>query len=271
MKKRLFLLASAFLPALFAAENLLTVPPVEWKRDFRPGNRKEIYDVKQLDAGATRIRRFANSDFGRIYRDLKLKPGATYRLSYTQTTEHGALTKMLVIFRGSDGKWREKNRLSCFEPLLNGEWTTGTMTFTVPEDAVETRIDFRIDSFGTVDLKGPCLTELTPAEAEAYRKSIEVKPFRPGTGGDHALVPGKYYKIRFDGRAAGDGAGTVKLVFHSPGGGFVRDGHITFYLRGGEKKAFSEIIAVSDNADGARVSIDGADVTGLAFEPIEVK
>ena len=271
MKKLLFLLTFALLPALFAAENLLTAPLCEWKRDFRPGNRKEVYDVKQLDGGITRLRRFAGSSFGRIYQDLKLRPGNVYRLAYTQTTEHGALTKMLVIFKGPDGKWREKTRLSHCEPLVNGEWTTGTMTFQVPEDAVETRIDCRLDSFGTVDLKDVSLTELTPAEAEAYRKSTAVEPFRPGSGNDYALVPGGYCRVRFDGEAPAGNGGTVRIVFHSPDGSFIRDGHITFYLRGGEKKTFSEIIVVSDNADGARVTTGGVEIRNFVFEPYEVK
>lgn len=268
MKKTLLLLALAAVSLLSAAENLLTVPVVEWKRDFRPGNRPDIYDIKDSE-GVTRLRRFANSEFGRIYLDLPLKAGATYRLSYTESTEHGALTKMLVIFKGEDQKWREKTRLANYEPLVNGEWSTGVITFTVPGDVVETRLDFRIDSFGTVDLKDLSLTELTPGEAEAYRKSVEVKPFQPGNGSDYALVPGKYYRIRFDGRAAGEADGTLKMVFHGADGEFIKDGHITFWLRGGEWKPRSEVIAVSDNADGIRVSTDAAEVKDLVFEPLE--
>jgi len=271
MKKWLFLPAFCLLSVLFAAENLLTVPLTDWKRDFRPDNRSDIYDVKALDNGVTRIRRFPGSDFGRIYFDQPLKAGATYRLSYSQFTEHGALTKMLVIFKGEDKKWREKTRLSCFEPLVNGEWSTGVVTFTVPDDVIETRIDFRLDSFGTVDLKEVSLTELAPADAEAYKKSIEVKPFRPGSGGDYALEPGKYYRVRFEGRAAEGTEGTVNMVFHAPDGSFIKDGHLTFFLRDKEPKTFSEVIAVSDNADGARVTVAGAEVKEFAFEPFEVK
>jgi|GEM_PF-3170765 len=271
MKKSLFLLAFCLLPALFAAENLLTIPLTDWKRDFRPDNRSDIYDVKASGDGVTRIRRFANSAFGRIYFDLPLKAGATYRLGYTQATEHGALTKMLVIFKGEDKKWREKTRLSNVEPLVNGEWSTGVVTFTVPDDVIETRIDFRLDSFGTVDLKDVALVELAPAEAEAYKKSIEVKPFQPGNGVDYVLEPGKYYRVRFQGNAAEGAEGTVNMVFHAPDGSFIKDGHITFFLRGKEPKAFSEVIAVSDNADGARVTVAGADVKNLALEPFEVK
>lgn len=271
MKKRLFLLTLSLLPALFAAENLLTVPLADWKRDFRPDNRKDIYDVEAFADGSTRIRRFANSIFGRIYFDLPLKAGATYRLNYAQTTKQGALTKMLVIFKGEDKKWREKTRLSNVEPLVNGEWATGTVTFTVPDDVIETRIDFRIDSFGTVDLKDLSLVELSPAEAEAYKKSIEIKPFQPGNGSDYALKPGKYYRVRFEGKAAGEADGTVNVVFHAPDGGFIRDGRITFFLRGNEPKKFAEPIAVSDNADGVRVTVAGAEVKDLAFEPFEVK
>lgn len=271
MKRPLFLLAFCLLPALFAAENLLTIPLAEWKRDFRPDNRSDIYDVKASDDGVTRIRRFANSAFGRIYFDLPLKAGATYRLGYTQTTEHGALTKMLVIFKGEDKKWREKTRLSNVEPLVNGEWSTGTVTFTVPDDVIETRIDFRLDSFGTVDLKDVSLVELAPAEAEAYKKGIEVKPFQPGNGVDYALEPGKYCRVRFEGNAAEGAEGTVKMVFHAPDGSFIKDGHITFFLRGKEPKAFSEVIAVSDNADGARVTAAGVDVKNFTIEPLEGK
>jgi len=270
MKQILFLLALALFPALFAAENLLTAPLTDWKRDFRPDNRSDIYDVKASD-NVTRIRRFANSTFGRVYFDLPLKAGATYRLNYTQTTEHGALTKMLVIFKGNDKRWHEKTRLSNVEPLVNGEWSTGVVTFTVPDDVIETRIDFRLDSFGTVDLKDLSLVELTPNEAEAYKKSIEVKPFQPGNGIDYALEPGTYYRIHFEGRATDKADGTVKMVFHAPDGSLIQDGYITFFLRGNEPKKFSEVIAVSDNADGVRVTITGVEGKDLVFEPFEVK
>ena len=62
-------------------ENLLSTPLADWQRDFRPAESKQIYDLKILE-DRTRIRRFANSTFGRIYHDLKLEPGATYRLTY---------------------------------------------------------------------------------------------------------------------------------------------------------------------------------------------
>lgn len=161
-------------------ENLLSTPLADWQRDFRPAESKQIYDLKILE-DRTRIRRFANSTFGRIYHDLKLEPGATYRLTYDQTTPHGALVKMLVIFRGEDGKWREKTRLSNYEPLVNGEWSTGTMVFRMPDDAREARIDFRIDSFGTVDLRNVSLVKLPESEAAAYWKKPKFPPSPPET------------------------------------------------------------------------------------------
>lgn len=276
MRKLLFLLTMlvlmtiTLLPALVAGENLLNIPPIDWKRDFRPGNRSDIYNVEASN-GVTRIRRYPSSTFGRIYHDLKLKPGVTYRLRYLQTTEHGVLTKMLVIYKGQDGKWREKTRLSYYEPMVNGEWCTGVATFTVPEDVILTRIDYRIDSFGTVDLKDVSLTELSPAEAAAYKKSIEIKPFQPGNGTDYALKSGQYYRVRLEGNASGKADGTVKLVFHSPEGTFIQHDYLTFFLRGEKPQNFSEVIVIPDNADGARVTISGADVKNFSFEPFGTK
>ncbi len=262
--KQLFF-ALALLPAFLGAANLLDTPPVEWKRDFRPDNRKDIYDVTALPGGTTRLRRFTNSAFGRIYRDLSLKPGAGYQLDYTQTTEHGVLTKMLVIFKGSDGKWREQTRLSFFEPLVNGEKATASIRFLVPEDAVETRIDYRLDSFGTVNLGNVSLTELSPEEAEAFRKSREVKPFTPGTGGDYALTPGKYYRVSFEGKKVNGETGEFKLRFHYPETGFHRDGHIYFFLREDRPVKTGEIIVVPDTADGCRAEIINAEIKAVSF------
>lgn len=276
MRKILFLLTMlilmtiTLLPALVAAENLLTVSPTDWAQDFRPDNRSDVYHVEAGD-GFTQILRYPSSTFGRIYYDLVLKPGATYRLSYSQTTKRGALTKMLVIFKGKDGKWREKTRLSCYEPLVNGEWSTGIITFTVPEDVILTRIDYRLDSFGTVELKDVSLTELSPAEAQAYQKSIEVKPFQPGNGTDYALDPGRYYRVRLDGQGQGKADGTVKMVFHAPNGDFIKHGYLIFFLRGNEAKKFAEVIVVPDNADGVRVTVKGADLSHFAFEPFKKK
>lgn len=251
-------------------ENLLSTPLADWQRDFRPAESKQIYDLKILK-DRTRIRRFANSTFGRIYHDLKLEPGATYRLTYDQTTPHGALVKMLVIFRGEDGKWREKTRLSNYEPLVNGEWSTGTMVFRMPDDAREARIDFRIDSFGTVDLRNVSLVKLPESEAAAYWKKAEIPPFTPGNGSDHALEPDRYYRITFDAVNPEKTPEKLKMVFHAAGGEFISPGEISFFVPAGEKKSFREVIVTAENIDGIRVDPGALEIRNLKFTPVEIR
>ncbi len=252
------------------AGNLLPMPLSEWRRDFRPQEAGQICDVKEMD-GFTRIRRFANSTFGRIYCDLPLEPGAVYRLAYDQTTSHGALVKMLVIFKGEDGKWREKTRLSGYEPLVNGEWSTGNMVFRMPDDAVEVRIDFRIDSFGTVDLRNVRLEKLSAEEAAAHEKSIAVRPFTPGQPGDHALEPDRYYRVTFDAVNPGGEAGKLKLIFHAAAGNFIEPGEISFFVPAGEKKSFREVIVTAGNIDGVRADPGPLTVADLKFTPVEIE
>ncbi len=252
-----------------AAENRIETPLVEWKRDFRPANREDLYHVS-VQGEETRLLRRPGSNFGRIYHDLRVNPGAVYRVSCRQLTESGALVKLLVIFKGPDGKWREKTRLTDITPLVNGEWSEPSLTFAVPQDVREMRIDYRLDSFGTVLLKDMVLEELTSDAAAAWRKATAVPEFLPGeNAGDYALKPGAYYRVAF--RAApeaGREEGRVRMVFHTSDKGFPRDGSLTFYCREAAGKEFREVIVVADNADGIRVTPEGAKVENLQFTEI---
>ncbi|MGE4564665.1 MAG: hypothetical protein AB7F32_07335, partial [Victivallaceae bacterium] len=208
--------------------------------------------------------------FGRVYFDLTLNRGRVYRLSCERMTEHGALAKLLVIFKGDDNKWRENTRLSNFEPLVNGEWSKAVMTFEVPADVKETRIDFRLDSYGVVEVRNMELRELSPEAADAWRKEVAVKPFQPGSEGDYALTPGAYYRITFHGTpAAGQAEGRLRLDFHSPEKDFVRDGSITFFCRDPKGREVSEIIVAADNVDGVRVRSENAVIGNLKFTEVK--
>ena len=272
MKRLMFTLSGAllFLAAapLFAAENLIKVPLAEWKQDFRTPN-PELYGVVAKD-GVTEIKRLPGSIFGRIYYDCVLTPGKVYELSCDRLTERGALVKQLVIFKGNDNVWREKTRLSNYEPLVNGEWSKAVMTFEVPGDVKETRLDFRLDSYGVVMLKNMTLTELSPEAAAVWRKEVAVRPFQPGSEGDYILTPGAYYRITFCGAPAkGQTEGRLMLNFHSPEKDFVRDGSITFFCRDPRGREVSEIIVAADNVDGVRVKTENAEIGNLKFTEIK--
>ena len=275
MNRIIFLCLSALLPLAASAadasavsKNLLPTPPVKWKQDFRTAN-QALYGVTEKD-GVTQVKRLPGSVFGRVYCDLVLKRGQVYRLSCDRMTEHGALVKQLVIFKGDDNVWREKTRLSNYEPLVNGEWSKAVMTFEVPADVKETRIDFRLDSYGVVNLKNMTLVELSPEAAEAWRKEVAVKPFQPGGESDYRLTPGGSYRVTFRGAPArGHDEGKLVMTFHTPDKGFVRDGSITFFCRDPKGRDFNEVIVVADNVDGARVKIEDAVIDDLKFSELK--
>ena len=167
MKKFLLLSTLFALAALSQAGELLS--PEQWKHECRP--ERKLSTVKIAGDGTVRFRRFAGAEFARLYQDVELERGAYYSLTYAQRTEHGALDKLLVIFRGDDGKWRDKSRLTDVTPLVNGEWTAGKLVFQVPPDVNLARIDFRLDSAGTVELKDI----MTVCKEDALKEASESK------------------------------------------------------------------------------------------------
>ena len=56
-------------------------------------------------------------------------------------------------------------------PLVNGEWTAGKLVFQVPPDVNLARIDFRLDSAGTVELKDI----MTVCKEDALKEASESK------------------------------------------------------------------------------------------------
>ena len=95
MKKFLLLSTLFALAALSQAGELLS--PEQWKHECRP--ERKLSTVKIAGDGTVRFRRFAGAEFARLYQDVELECGAYYSLTYAQRTEHGALDKLLVIFR----------------------------------------------------------------------------------------------------------------------------------------------------------------------------
>ena len=177
--------------------------------------------------GTVRFRRFAGAEFARLYQDVELERSAYYSLTYAQRTEHGALDKLLVIFRGADGKWREKSRLTDVTPLVNGEWTAGKLVFQVPPDVNLARIDFRLDSAGTVELKDIMLEKLDPADGKAYLDSLRPAPFQPGrNSGDLAVKSDSYQVIAFAAQGGENGTRprkkAAKRQGEAPGQGIQR-------------------------------------------------
>ena len=95
MKKFLLLSTLFALAALSQAGELLS--PEQWKHECRP--ERKLSTVKIAGDGTVRFRRFAGAEFARLYQDVELERSAYYSLTYAQRTEHGALDKLLVIFR----------------------------------------------------------------------------------------------------------------------------------------------------------------------------
>lgn len=267
MKKFLLLSALFALAALSQAGELLS--PEQWKHECRP--ERKLSTVKIAGDGTVRFRRFAGAEFARLYQDVELERGAYYSLTYAQRTEHGALDKLLVIFRGADGKWREKSRLTDVTPLVNGEWTAGKLVFQVPPDVNLARIDFRLDSAGTVELKDIMLEKLDPADGKAYLDSLRPAPFQPGrNSGDLAVKSDSYQVIAFAVQG-GENGGKVTVEFHDPERGWINRSLLTFFVPAGTKKEFREVTLIPENVNGLRFTAAGCEIDGLKLAELEIK
>lgn len=235
--------------------------PQEWKYECRP--EKKLSNLRIDENGILQFRRYAGAKSARLYHDTALEPGAWYSLTFEQHTEHGALDLLLIIFRGKDGKWREKTRLSCVTPLVNGEWTPGRIVLQTPPDVDLARVDFRLDSAGTLNLRAVKLEKIDAATGEAYRAALRPAPFALDRSPlDLPVRSDSYQKITFTAQG-GESDGTVTVEFHDPTRGWINRSRMTIYIPAGIRRECREITLIPENVNGIRISPSGCAISNL--------
>ena len=133
------------------------------------------------------------------------------------------------------------------------------------------RIDFRLDSAGTVELKDIMLEKLDPADGKAYLDSLRPAPFRPGrNSGDLAVKSDSYQEIAFAAQG-GENGGKVTVEFHDPERGWINRSLLTFFVPAGTKKEFREVTLIPENVNGLRFTAAGCEIDGLKLAELEIK
>ncbi|MGE4563975.1 MAG: hypothetical protein AB7F32_03815 [Victivallaceae bacterium] len=208
-------------------------------------------DVAVFTDGQVTLRRQDETKLVRSYVDLSLESGKCYRLSFSQYSTKNTLAKVLVIFRGADGAWLEKDRLSFIKPVIPDQTTRASYTFEVPSGIKTARLDFRLDYPGEITFSNIDVVEIPAAEA-----ADPTPGFNPGasTAGirDFALS-GRAFTFEAKGP---EGAKAV-VLFHRKEAGFIPNSRAEFIL-----PVKPETLQLPADCDGVRV---------LAPQEVEVK